>query len=486
MATTKEIKDFPLKTGVEGQEDLLIQDNGITKRIKANEFLNQVNLNDYVTSNDLNQALTNKANLTDIPSLDGYATKEELNNKVNVSDLSDVATTGSYEDLLNKPMIPSQPTKISQLTNDKGYITSIPDEYVTDTELISKNYATETFVTTKIAEASLSGGEIDLSGYATKSEVNNKVDKVEGKGLTTNDYTNEEKLKLSGIEVNANNYVHPNTHLATMILEDDNHKFVTEEEKTNWNNKSTFSGSYNDLTNKPSIPTKTSDLTNDSGYIISIPNEYITETELNAKGYLTDHQDISGKADKTELHNHANKTILDGITSEKITEWNSKSNFNGDYNSLTNKPTIPTKVSELTNDTGFITEIPNLNIYQAKADNTLDTANKTVVGAINEINGKVESLQTNELTQITVVGNILQLTEDKYQYSVLSSGDQIQLPSVSSFVEIHLFFKTTNELTLVLPSVRWQTQPNIQANRVYELIFTYIIDEWVGGVVEYV
>lgn len=251
MATTKEIKDFPLKTGVEGQEDLLIQDNGITKRIKANEFLNQVNLNDYVTSDDLSQALANKANLTDIPSLDGYATKEELNHKVNVSDLSDVATTGSYEDLLNKP-------------------------------------------------------------------------------------------------------------------------------------------------------------------------------------------------------------------------------------------TIPTKVSELTNDTGFITEVPNLNIYQAKADNTLDTTNKTVVGAINEINGKVESLQTNELTQITVVGNILQLTEDKYQYSVLSSGDQIQLPSVSSFVEIHLFFKTTNELTLVLPSVRWQTQPNIQANKVYELIFTYIIDEWLGGVVEYV
>ena len=30
----------------------------------------------------------------------------------------------------------------------------------------------------------------------------------------------------------------------------------------------------------------------------SIPAEYITETELNAKGYLTEHQDISGKADK--------------------------------------------------------------------------------------------------------------------------------------------------------------------------------------------
>lgn len=31
---------------------------------------------------------------------------------------------------------------------------------------------------------------------------------------------------------------------------------------------------------------------------IEIPSEYITETELNAKGYLTQHQDISGKQDK--------------------------------------------------------------------------------------------------------------------------------------------------------------------------------------------
>ena len=36
-----------------------------------------------------------------------------------------------------------------------------------------------------------------------------KVDKVEGKGLSSNDYTDEEKAKLAGVEENANNYVHP-------------------------------------------------------------------------------------------------------------------------------------------------------------------------------------------------------------------------------------------------------------------------------------
>ena len=48
------------------------------------------------------------------------------------------------------------------------------------------------------------------------------------------------------------------------------------------------------------VPTKTSELTNNSGFITTIPDEYITETELNAKGYLTSHQDISGLQPKTD------------------------------------------------------------------------------------------------------------------------------------------------------------------------------------------
>ena len=46
------------------------------------------------------------------------------------------------------------------------------------------NYATESFVTNKIAEAQLSGGDVDLSGYATKDDIANidhPVDSVNGK-----------------------------------------------------------------------------------------------------------------------------------------------------------------------------------------------------------------------------------------------------------------------------------------------------------------
>ena len=44
---------------------------------------------------------------------------------------------------------------------------------------------------------------------ALTTTVGNKVDKVTGKGLSTNDYTNEDKTKLNNIEANANNYVLP-------------------------------------------------------------------------------------------------------------------------------------------------------------------------------------------------------------------------------------------------------------------------------------
>ncbi len=76
--------------------------------------------------------------------------------------------------------------------------------------------------------------------------VTNKVDKVTGKGLSTEDYSTAEKNKLAGLE----NYEHPSEHSATMITEDSNHKFVTEAEKTNWNSKA--SGNHNhDLSYEP-------------------------------------------------------------------------------------------------------------------------------------------------------------------------------------------------------------------------------------------
>lgn len=58
---------------------------------------------------------------------------------------------------------------------------------------------------------------------------------------------------------------------------DATHRVVTDAEKTAWNAKSTFSGKYADLTGKPTIPTKISQLENDAGYVSSIMPDYIAE-----------------------------------------------------------------------------------------------------------------------------------------------------------------------------------------------------------------
>lgn len=147
------------------------------------------------------------------------------------------------------------------------------------------------------------------------------VAKESGKGLSTNDFTTELKNKLDGIEAQAQKNVKPD-----------------------W---SASAGSAAEILNKPTIPSKTSDLTNDAGFITAaqVPEgsvasnvtpkmdgtasvgtdtgfargdhvhpsdtskanaadvykktETYSKAEIDQKGFLTEHQDISGKADKS-------------------------------------------------------------------------------------------------------------------------------------------------------------------------------------------
>lgn len=72
---------------------------------------------------------------------------------------------------------------------------------------------------------------------ALQSAIGGKVDKTEGKGLSSNDFTDAEKEKLAGVEAGANNYSHPATHDASMITQDTTHRFVSDAEKEAWNSK---------------------------------------------------------------------------------------------------------------------------------------------------------------------------------------------------------------------------------------------------------
>ena len=80
------------------------------------------------------------------------------------------------------------------------------------------------------------GNDPNFAATVTK-QLGQKVDKVTGKGLSTEDYTTAEKQKLAGIAAGANNYQHPASHPATMIAQDETHRFITDAERKAWNEK---------------------------------------------------------------------------------------------------------------------------------------------------------------------------------------------------------------------------------------------------------
>lgn len=216
------------------------------------------------------------------------------------------------------------PTKASELENDSGYITKIPNDYVTEEELANKGYLTKV-----------------PSAYKTKEE-NDKLYQPIG------DYALNENIptKVGDLE-NDIGYI---TEVPS--------EYITEEE---------LATSLSTKADKTDIPTKTSQLTNDSGFLTKIPSEYVTESELDSKGYLTEHQDISHLATKSELHTHSNKTILDSITQDNVDKWNAGSRnvvlsateptmgeeiwFQKSVN-LFNKATVNTSNALLLNSTG--------------------------------------------------------------------------------------------------------------------------------------
>ena len=66
----------------------------------------------------------------------------------------------------------------------------------------------------------------------------------------------------------------------------------------------------------PEVPTKVSELENDAGYLTDVPEEYVTDEELEAKGYLTEHQSLEGLATEQFVADELAK--LDCVTSDKV------------------------------------------------------------------------------------------------------------------------------------------------------------------------
>ena len=193
-----------------------------------------------LSTNDFTAALLNKLN--------GIAAGAEVNVQADWSSTD----SASNAFIKNKPssfppsshthtkaQISDMPTKLSQFTNDPGYLTSADID-------TSQNHT------------HANKGILDTLTQAMLDKwntVSNKVDKVSGKGLSTNDFTAALLSKLNGIAEGANKYTHPASHPASMITEDSTHRFLTDFCKTitDWNSAAA-NGFYmgNDAANAPS------------------------------------------------------------------------------------------------------------------------------------------------------------------------------------------------------------------------------------------
>ena len=194
----------------------------------------------------------------------------DLDTKANVADLATVATSGDYDDLINKPSIPVVPSNVSAFTNDAGYLTQHQD-------------------------ISGKANSADLAAVATSGSYN--------------DLSNKPTIPVVPTDISAFNndagYLTQHQDISGKANSADLATVAT-------------SGSYNDLSNKPTIPSRVSDLTDDSGHYTK-PANGIPAADLE-ETYLTQHQDISMKANSADLATVATS---------------------GSYNDLSNKPTIP-------------------------------------------------------------------------------------------------------------------------------------------------
>lgn len=124
----------------------------------------------------------------------GLSTNDFTNeDKEKLANLSSVSMTGDYNDLFNKPEIPS----VEGLATE-GYVDDVVTGKVDTAVANLVNSAPETLDT--LGEIATAMQENENVIDALNSAIGNKVDKIDGMGLSANDYTNEEKEKLSGLK----------------------------------------------------------------------------------------------------------------------------------------------------------------------------------------------------------------------------------------------------------------------------------------------
>lgn len=169
-----------------------------------------------------------------------YATKEsvtELSDRVQGLEttggqpnvIETVKVNGVAQEVSEKAVNIAVPTKVSELANDSLFQTNSEVAQAIQTAIAKTGHASFKKVDA-VPDAETAEDNVmylvmnsktkhyDIYAKAenevvllddTTVDLTNYVEKEEGKGLSTNDYTTEEKEKLAGIAEGANNYTHP-------------------------------------------------------------------------------------------------------------------------------------------------------------------------------------------------------------------------------------------------------------------------------------
>ena len=316
-----------------------------------------------------------------------------------------------------------------------------------------------------------------------KAADDKKVDKVEGKGLSTNDFTTELKTKLEGIATGATNVTVENSLTSTSTanaLAAAQGKVLDEQIKALSDSmgelgygdmlKATYDADNDgkvdqalhaeeaDHATNADSATKAGDADKLGG---QLPTYYAKASDIptvptnvsaftNDAGYLTQHQDISGKLDKTGDGSNVTATFTVAgeraniATGEKLSTILGKIAkyftdlktvaFTGSYNDLKDLPAIPTVTNDLTNELKAQYDAAYAHSQTAHAP---ANAQANVIEGI-KVNGAAVTL-TDKVASITIPTTVAALSDAgnyalksdivnvyKYQGSV---GTVAELPS---------------------------------------------------------
>lgn len=315
---TKNITTVDTITSIDDSDKVFVNDNGSFKQISV--------------SNLMKQAPSGVTEETD----------------PTVSEWAKQPTKPSYtaDEVGALPVGTKIPTKTSDLTNDSGYLTQIPEEYVTETELGQKGYVIEDDIPEKLP----SPGTLTFTGAVNDTydgSVNKTINIPTGGGEGgTSDYNAlANKPKLNGVEIAGNKTSTDYKIVSSEQGIENNGKFlgvgvdgnVTPVDKPTYTadevgaRPDTWTPSAEDvgaLPNDTEIPSKTSDLENDNGFVTNsdIPKTLPNPQKLIFSGAVTGEYDGSAELNvnipessgggTTNYNNLSNKPQLNGVTLE--------------------------------------------------------------------------------------------------------------------------------------------------------------------------